>query len=583
MPREVITIQVGQCGNQIGCRFWDLILREHAHVSKGAPVFDAALSSFFRNVDSRYADPADLPVGNGRSQIRSLKARAILVDMEEGVVNSLLSGPLSDVFDARQRITDVSGSGNNWAHGHHVYGPMYRESIEEKVRKSAEHCDSLQAFFLLHSLGGGTGSGLGTFLLECLEDLYPEVFRFVACVSPSKDDDVVTSPYNTTLATRVLIGSAHCVLPVSNDALVNICNQISSSDANGAAQASLTDLPQDERPRRGCVSAGSRGLGRGGRSGGGQSGGEVAPRATRSAHSAPPAKRSAQAASEREVTSQPDHAPAPRPQQGGALVGLGVEKPFDRMNSLVAHLLNNLTSSMRFEGSLNLDLNEITMNLVPFPRMHFLLSSMSPLYFGKDPRLISRGFQQTFMDSLSPSHQLMNVDPRGSTYMAMAFLVRGSASISDINQNITKVRKHLKMLPCNEDAFKIGLCSVPPKGLPYSVLSLANSCAAHHMFGQNLRVFNRLYSKRAHLHHYTQYVDRDVFDEAFETVNTLMKDYIHLDMLHETPASCISPPDPSCDGIASLLFAPSAWSSQRALRSTGGLASLQNFMPRPVL
>lgn len=25
---------VGQCGNQIGCRFWDLALREHAHVNK---------------------------------------------------------------------------------------------------------------------------------------------------------------------------------------------------------------------------------------------------------------------------------------------------------------------------------------------------------------------------------------------------------------------------------------------------------------------------------------------------------------------------------------------------------------------
>ncbi|CAE8648841.1 unnamed protein product, partial [Polarella glacialis] len=131
-----------------------------------------------------------------------------------------------------------------------------------------------------------------------------------------------------------------------------------------------------------------------------------------------------------------------------------------------AHMLNNLTSSMRFEGSLNLDLNEITMNLVPFPRMHFLLSSMSPLYFGKDPRLISRGFHQTFSDALTTGNQLMNVDPRGSTYMALAFLVRGSTSISDVNRNIGRIRKQLKLLPYNEDAFKIGMCTVPPKGLP---------------------------------------------------------------------------------------------------------------------
>ena len=49
------------------------------------------------------------------------------------------------------------------------------------------------------------------------------------------------------------------------------------------------------------------------------------------------------------------------------------------MNMIVGHLLSNLTCSMRFSGKLNVDLNEITMNLVPFPKLHFLLSSMSPM------------------------------------------------------------------------------------------------------------------------------------------------------------------------------------------------------------
>lgn len=37
-------------------------------------------------------------------------------------------------------------------------------------------------------------------------------------------------------------------------------------------------------------------------------------------------------------------------------------------------------SSARFEGSLNMDLNEIAMNLVPFPRLHYLVPSLTPLY-----------------------------------------------------------------------------------------------------------------------------------------------------------------------------------------------------------
>jgi hypothetical protein len=38
------------------------------------------------------------------------------------------------------------------------------------------------------------------------------------------------------------------------------------------------------------------------------------------------------------------------------------------------------SSSARFEGSLNMDLNEISMNLVPFPKLHYLVSSLTPLY-----------------------------------------------------------------------------------------------------------------------------------------------------------------------------------------------------------
>jgi tubulin epsilon len=203
MPRELITVQIGQCGNQIGCKFWEMALKEHQAANpKG--VYDEAMSSFFRNVDTRYDDPAEIRVGDGRGPIRSLKARAVVVDMEEGVVNATLKGPLGELFDSRQLLADTSGSGNNWAHGHECYGPRYREELIDKIRRPAEFCDSLQSFFLLHSMGGGTGSGLGTYVLELLADEFPEVYRFASVVFPSADDDVVTSPYNSVLALQRL-------------------------------------------------------------------------------------------------------------------------------------------------------------------------------------------------------------------------------------------------------------------------------------------------------------------------------------------------------------------------------------------
>ena len=109
MPREVVTVQIGQCGNQIGSRFWDLALREHA-LHNPLALYDEPLSSVFVNVDptSRRA----LCVGDGSVGIGSLRARAVIVDTEEGVVNALLKSPLGEIYDTRQILTDVSGAGN---------------------------------------------------------------------------------------------------------------------------------------------------------------------------------------------------------------------------------------------------------------------------------------------------------------------------------------------------------------------------------------------------------------------------------------------------------------------------------------
>ena len=41
------------------------------------------------------------------------------------------------------------------------------------------------------------------------------------------------------------------------------------------------------------------------------------------------------------------------------------------MNGIAANLLLNLTAGMRFDGALNVDINEVTTNLVPFPRCTF--------------------------------------------------------------------------------------------------------------------------------------------------------------------------------------------------------------------
>lgn len=87
------------------------------------------MSTFFRNVDSR--TNRDVDIGDGKQPIYDLKARAILIDMETGPVSETNRGELGDLFDERQFVTGVSGAGNNWAHGHAVYGPEYYDELLE--------------------------------------------------------------------------------------------------------------------------------------------------------------------------------------------------------------------------------------------------------------------------------------------------------------------------------------------------------------------------------------------------------------------------------------------------------------------
>ncbi|VEL28515.1 unnamed protein product [Protopolystoma xenopodis] len=141
-----------------------MALREHA-ITKHDNLYDGCVSSFFSSSSE---------LG---SRIAGLKARAILIDMEEGVIAEIMRSPLKDIFNFKQLITDVSGSGNNWAVANCFYGQRFASRLRSSIRKAAELCDSLQCFFIIHSLGGGTGSGIGTFVLEQLRDDYDDVYR----------------------------------------------------------------------------------------------------------------------------------------------------------------------------------------------------------------------------------------------------------------------------------------------------------------------------------------------------------------------------------------------------------------------
>ncbi|XP_059004911.1 tubulin delta chain isoform X3 [Mustela lutreola] len=119
-----------------------------------------------------------------------------------------------------------------------VHGPRHEESIMNLIQKEVEKCDSLSGFFIIMSMAGGTGSGLGAFVTQKLQDQYSNSLKMNHIIWPYGTGEVIVQNYNSILTLSHLYRSSDALLVHENDAVHKICaklmniKQISFSDIN---------------------------------------------------------------------------------------------------------------------------------------------------------------------------------------------------------------------------------------------------------------------------------------------------------------------------------------------------------------
>ncbi|KAF0755420.1 tubulin beta chain [Aphis craccivora] len=203
--REICHLQAGQCGNQIGAKFWEVISDEHGIDPTGSYHGDSDLQ--LERINVYYTEAL------GGKYV----PRAVLVDLEPGTMDSVRSGPFGQLFRPDNFVFGQSGAGNNWAKGAYITPSLHR-------RKEVEGCDCLQGFQLTHSLGGGTGSGMGTLLISKIREDYPDRIMTTYSIVPSpKVSDTVVEPYNSTLSVHQLVENTDETFCIDNEALYDIC------------------------------------------------------------------------------------------------------------------------------------------------------------------------------------------------------------------------------------------------------------------------------------------------------------------------------------------------------------------------
>ena len=361
--------------------------------------------------------------------------RAVLMDLEPGTMDAVRAGPNGSIFRPDNFIFGQTGAGNNWAKGHYTEGVELIESILDVVRKEAESCDCLQGFSLSHSLGGGTGSGMGTLLISKIREEFPDRVITTFSVVPSpKVSDTVVEPYNATLSAHQLVENSDLTYVLDNEALYDICFKT-----------------------------------------------------------------------------------------------LKLSTPtYGDLNHLICAAACGTTCSLRFPGQLNCDLRKLAVNLVPFPRLHFLTVGFAPLTSRATQAYKSYTVAELTQQQFDAKNMMCAADPRHGRYLTCACMFRGKITTKEVDeQMLNVVNKNssyfVEWIPNN---VKASICDIPPAGLKMATTFLGNTTAIQEIWSRLSGQFQAMFARKAFLHWYTgEGMDEMEFTEAESNLNDMISEY----------------------------------------------------------
>ncbi|KAE8725210.1 Tubulin alpha-3 chain [Hibiscus syriacus] len=349
--REVISIHVGQAGIQVGNSCWALYCLEHGIQP------DGMMPSVANEGANHELSAPSLVLPDPESTSRELCTTLNSFDFE------LKSFQFQVNFNSQFLVQVVDLL---------PYRSAGRDIVEvclDRLRKLADNCSRLQGFFMFNAVGGGTGSGLGSLLLERLSVEYGKKPKLGFTIYPSPQVSIaVVEPYNSVLSTHSLLEHNDVAVLLDNEAIYDICRR-----------------------------------------------------------------------------------------------SFDIERPtYTNLNRLISQIISSLTTSLRFDGAINVNITEFQTNLVLYPRIHFMLSSHAPVISVEKAYHEKLSVPQIISAIFEPASMMAKCDPRHGKYMACCLMYHGDVVPKEVNAAVRSIKTQQRC----PTGFKCGINYQPPTVVP---------------------------------------------------------------------------------------------------------------------